>query len=303
MRTGSRDWTVGQALRRLEGAQKQGVGTPAYTRWVNRRLARYAAVAAYRLGLTPDVVSWLSFATSVTGLVTLVVAPPFSPMVGVVVAMLLAVGFVLDSADGQLARLTGTSGPAGEWLDHVLDAIRSPAVHLCVLVVALTTAGSPSWLAAAAFIFTLTQVGQFSSQMLGGMLLDRTAGPRTPPRRHQSWILLPTDTGVMCWIFVLWGWPRLFAGAYLIVLVLAGLLAAVSMRRRWRELRQVKRESSAQPDLLGRRVRQEVGHRLGVGVGARAAEDDDIPGRQLDGQVALADPVQRGAQGAGQGRP
>lgn len=30
-------------LRSLEAAQKPGIGVPAYTRWVNRRVARYFA--------------------------------------------------------------------------------------------------------------------------------------------------------------------------------------------------------------------------------------------------------------------
>lgn len=242
-----RPWTARQALRQLQGAQKKGEGVPAYTRWVNRWLARYVAAGAYRLGLSPDQVSLLSFAISTAALAILVLAEPRVPQVGVAVGVLLAVGFVLDSADGQLARLTGTSSPAGEWLDHVLDAVRSPGVHLCVLVVALTDPWSPAWLAATAFVFVLVQVGQFSSQMLGGMLLDRTDGPRTPARRHQSWILLPTDTGLMCWIFVIWGWPQVFATVYLGVLVLCVAFTGASMRRRWRELRQV-RPSARVPD-------------------------------------------------------
>lgn len=240
-------WTARQVLHQLHGAQKKGEGVPAYTRWVNRWLARYATAGAYRLGLGPNQVSLLSFTVSVVALTALVLAPPHTHLAGVVVAVLLALGFVLDSADGQLARLTGRSGPAGEWLDHVLDAVRSPAVHLCVLLVALTSTSSPVWLAATAFAFTLTQVGQFSSQMLGGMLLDRTDGPRTPARRHQSWILLPTDTGVMCWVFVLWGWPTVFATAYLVLLLLCLAFAGVSMRRRWRELRQVDASGRASP--------------------------------------------------------
>ena len=41
-------------LRSLEAAQKPGIGVPAYTRWVNRRVARYFAAAAVALGITPQ---------------------------------------------------------------------------------------------------------------------------------------------------------------------------------------------------------------------------------------------------------
>ena len=226
------------ALAEIGNAQKSGVGVPAYTRWVNRRLARYPAALAYAWGLGPNAVSLVSFFTSAVGLAILVLSDPHQVWIGVVVAVLLAAGFVLDSADGQLARLSGASGPAGEWLDHLLDAVRSPAVHLSILVVGLGRGESPVWIAWVAFFFALTQVGQFSSQMLGGMLLDRTAGPRTPPRKYQSWILLPTDTGVTCWMFVLWGFPAVFGTFYGILFALCLAHALISVRRRFHELKQ-----------------------------------------------------------------
>lgn len=233
------DRAIGAAYRRLRGAQKPGNGVPAYTRWVNRSLARWVAAVAFRCGLSPNLVSVVSLLVSLAALALLLLAVPHDTVAGLIAAVLLAVGFVLDSADGQLARLTGTASPAGEWLDHLFDAIRAPAVHLTVLVVFLSSSEGAPWLVAVAFAFVLVQVAQFASQMLGGMLLDRTAGPRTPPRRFQSWLLLPTDTGVICWVFVLWGSPGVFAGAYTIVFGLTLGHAALSMRRRFAELGQV----------------------------------------------------------------
>ena len=40
------------------------------------------------------------------------------------VRALLVVGYALDAADGQLARLRGGGSVAGEWLDHVVDAVK-----------------------------------------------------------------------------------------------------------------------------------------------------------------------------------
>lgn len=230
------DRRVRTSLAHLHAAQKPGVGVPAYTRWVNRWLARFVAAVARRVGLSPNVVSLAGFLVSLLGLAVFLLAP-FEPwLVGLVTAVLLAIGFVLDSADGQLARLTGTASPAGEWLDHVFDAVRSPAVHLSIVIVALSRDEVTPWLPVVAVVFTLVQTGQFSSQMLAGMLLDRRQGPRTAARRGQSWVLLPTDTGVMCWIFVLWAWPVVFTGVYGLVMLASLVLALASMRRRFREL-------------------------------------------------------------------
>ena len=59
---------------------------------------------------------------------------PPSVGVGICVALLFALGYGLDSADGQVARVTGASSPAGEWLDHVVDSIRVPSVHMATLL-------------------------------------------------------------------------------------------------------------------------------------------------------------------------
>ena len=47
---------------------------------------------------------------------------------------LLVVGYAFDAADGQLARLRGGGIIAGEWLDHMVDAIKVASLHLAVLV-------------------------------------------------------------------------------------------------------------------------------------------------------------------------
>ena len=84
-------------LRSLEAAQKPGIGVPAYTRWVNRRVARYFAAAAVALGITPNGVTAISAACSAAGLIVLIVCPP-SVGVGIGVALLFALGYGLDSA-------------------------------------------------------------------------------------------------------------------------------------------------------------------------------------------------------------
>ena len=55
-------------------------------------------------------------------------------MTGITVAVLLVLGYALDSADGQLARLRGGGSLQGEWLDHTVDSLKVVVVHLAVLV-------------------------------------------------------------------------------------------------------------------------------------------------------------------------
>lgn len=230
-----------EALAGLRAAQKPGQGVPAYTRWVNRPLARFAAARAAADGLTANGVTGVSAALSATGLAVLVAAPP-TPLTGLVVAVFLAAGYVMDSADGQVARLTGTGSPAGEWLDHVVDSVRTPAIHLAAMASWLLHGGpdgtAPALLVVLPVLFVLVETGQFMSQILAEQLRrrDRVAGPSAGgPLR--SFLNLPTDAGLTCWIFVLWGFPAVFLPAYAALLAALAAISAVSMRRKYVGLR------------------------------------------------------------------
>jgi phosphatidylglycerophosphate synthase len=223
-------------LDRLNAAQKSGAGVPAYTRWVNRRLARGIAAGAAAWGLTPNAVTFLSAALSGIGLATLIAVGP-TWWAALIAGVLLAAGYVFDSADGQVARLTGTSSPAGEWLDHVVDAIRTPAVHLTVSVVVLLHRPDLLWLAVVALIFAILSVGQFMSQILAEQLVRNDGGERAEANGvRKSLFLLPTDNGVLCWSFVLWGVPPLFAVVYTALFIVNAVHTAASMRRKYRKL-------------------------------------------------------------------
>ncbi len=125
-------WT--DALHRLGAAQKgHARGAPAYSVYVNRRIGRVLAATAYVWGWTPNGVTAVSAVFTFTGILLLCVVP-VSPWLGVVVALLLALGYAWDSADGQLARLRGGGSVAGEWLDHFVDAVKIASLHLAVVI-------------------------------------------------------------------------------------------------------------------------------------------------------------------------
>jgi len=95
-------------LRRLAAAQKGATGAPAYSRFVNRPLGRLLAGLAFHAGLTPNAVTAVSAASTTAGIALLALAPPSVPM-GLAVAVCLVLGYALDAADGQLARLRGAA--------------------------------------------------------------------------------------------------------------------------------------------------------------------------------------------------
>lgn len=234
--TSFRSSTYSSYLEQLNNAQKSGAGVPAYTRWVNRRVARRVAASAAALGLTPNAVTMLSAAFSLAGLVVMLGATPGWTSAACT-AVLLATGYVFDSADGQVARLTGTSSAAGEWLDHVVDAVRTPAIHLTVVVSVLIHRPEMTPLASIALLFTILSTGQFMSQILAEQLVRRTGGESLEGNgTKKSLLLLPTDTGVLCWSFLLWGAPTAFGVAYALLFIVNLVHGGVSMRRKYRKL-------------------------------------------------------------------
>lgn len=231
----SRSQRYARAVQSLDAAQKPGLGVPAYTRWVNRRGARRVAAAGFALGLTPNAITGISALLSALGIAVLVTLPSM-PGVGPAVAVLLAAGYLFDSADGQLARLSGTSSRSGEWLDHVVDAFRTPAIHLAVVVAAWRHDVVFPALALIGLVFALVVSGQFMSQMLAEQLMAREGKPRRQGTNRQSWILLPTDPGTLCWSFVLWGFDAPFVIVYGLLAFVAAAHCAASLRRRFGDL-------------------------------------------------------------------
>lgn len=235
--------TFGQAIGELRTAQKSKRGVSLYSRFVNRPLGRVLAAAAYRLRMTPNQVTALSAVVTALGLAVLIVFGA-GVATGVSAAVLLILGFALDSADGQVARLTRRSSRAGEWLDHVVDAGKIVAVHATVLVVVVRGAlAGPEW-AWIPLAFQIVAIVTFAGGTLIELLKRTTppgaagAAPAAPsaPSTVRALALLPADYGILAVAFVLWSWPPLFLVAYTLLFAANVVIAALLLVKWFREL-------------------------------------------------------------------
>ncbi len=226
--------SISQTYARLRSAQKgRARGAPAYSVFVNRPVGRLLAAVAYRIGLTPNQVTLVSALFTFTA-IALIAIVPASPAIGVVIWLLLALGYAWDSADGQVARLRGGGSLAGEWLDHFVDAAKISSLHLAVLVGLSKASDIPqSWLLVP-IAFTIVANTTFFAMILNDLL----KGKRGVASAHsaggggvvRSVLLLPTDYGILMLAFVLWGWPVVFLGAYsLLFLACAAFLVAAAV--------------------------------------------------------------------------
>ncbi|WP_198545748.1 CDP-alcohol phosphatidyltransferase family protein [Actinacidiphila yeochonensis] len=234
----------GEALARLREAQKAAKGVSLYSRYLNRPAGRVLAAAAYRAHLTPNQVTLVSAAFSGGAIAALAVAAPSWPL-GLAVWAALAVGFAFDAADGQLARLLRRGGPAGEWLDHVVDCAKMTALHAAVLITFYRHFALPGdrWLLLP-LGFQLVAVLIF----FGGLLTDKLT-PKPPPgqpapapSRLRAVALLPADYGVLCAVFLLLGSERAFRYAYVVFFVVHALFLAGFLTRWFRALTALQTE-------------------------------------------------------------
>ncbi len=234
-------------LRRLVAAQKGASGAPAYSRFVNRPLGRLFAALAFHAGLTPNAVTAVSAAFTTTGIALLAVVPPSVPM-GLAVAACLVLGYALDAADGQLARLRGGGSPAGEWLDHMVDAAKIASLHLALLIglYRFEPLGRTAWLLVPLGFSVVAVVHFFATLLNEALRAQHGAATRATPSGRRpgglrSLLTAPTDYGVLCLAFLLLGAPGLFAAVYTALFAATAGYLLLAMGTWYREMRGLAR--------------------------------------------------------------
>ncbi|MGW1319685.1 CDP-alcohol phosphatidyltransferase family protein [Streptomyces sp. NPDC002426] len=239
--------STGTVLRELRGAQKSSKGVSLYSRYVNRPAGRLLAAGAFRAHLTPNQVTLISAAFTFTAIAAVALVEP-SWQLGILVYAGLAVGFAFDSADGQLARLTGRGGPDGEWLDHVVDCAKMILVHSAVLIAFHRSGSLPGegWLLLPlGFLFTavLTFCAGLLREQLGKAAVGTAPAPAAtgaPVSRIRAVALLPADYGVFCLVFLLLGAPGAFRAGYAVLAAVHALFLVAFLAKWFRELKALR---------------------------------------------------------------
>jgi Phosphatidylglycerophosphate synthase len=240
--TRPRKMSYREAIGELVHAQKTSKGAPAYSRFVNRPLGRRFAAAAYRLNATPNQVTGVSAAFTFSGLAMVALADP-NWVSAIAVALLLVVGYGLDAADGQLSRLQGSGSAAGEWLDHVVDAVKMGSLHLVVLICWYRFFDLDTWWLLVPLAFQVVAATQFFAVILTDQLRRmHRADPgtiRAGQGSSSGWYslaVIPTDYGLMCLVFALLGWNTGFVLVYTLLLLANTAFLALALPKWFREV-------------------------------------------------------------------
>jgi phosphatidylglycerophosphate synthase len=232
-----------EALTTLRSRQKTSKGAPAYSLLVNRRLGRLFAAVAYTLGRTPNQVTAVSALCTFGGIATIALVDP-TPATAVGTCLLLVLGYALDAADGQLARLRGGGSVAGEWLDHVVDAGKIATLHLAVLVQwhrfgersdATLLVPIAFQVVATVMFFTIILNDQMRRSHRGTteMLLQGDGRSST----LYSLAVVPLDYGLLCLVFGLLFWDTGFLWVYSGLLAANAVFLVLALGKWFREMR------------------------------------------------------------------
>lgn len=98
--------------------------------WVRRKLLPLLRFCSEK-GITPNTITWSGFAVHVIGCLMLI---PKSYFTGILATLVLALSWVLDCADGSLARVAMKESPYGKKLDTFLGNISNITLFIALIV-------------------------------------------------------------------------------------------------------------------------------------------------------------------------
>ncbi len=128
-----------------------------YSEAVSQRLGALLAYGGNRLGLAPAVLTLVNLGLCLATSATVVVLAPRAAAgtvpgwaLGLPALVVWQVAYALDCADGQLARVTDRTSPAGARLDVLCDVAAQIGLVTALSAVAVAyRPGTPTWLVAA----------------------------------------------------------------------------------------------------------------------------------------------------------
>lgn len=103
-----------------------------FTEWICRPPAALVVYLLRNTRATPNQVTFASFFVAAVSGAMFVLGPGYAW--GLAAALVFELAFVLDCADGQLARLRQRSSPLGHLLDFLMDEIKAMLVYGCVTI-------------------------------------------------------------------------------------------------------------------------------------------------------------------------
>ena len=111
-------------------ASKKRVDINWWTEWICRPIAALFVYLIRNTRITPNQITFLSVFVCAIAAGLFAFVPSYLGLLGA--TLVLEASFVLDCADGQLARIRNTSSPLGHLLDFLMDEIKAMLIFASV---------------------------------------------------------------------------------------------------------------------------------------------------------------------------
>jgi phosphatidylglycerophosphate synthase len=179
--------SLSSILGEIKAGQKRPDGV--FGSFMTRPVSHIFAYISFKMGLSPNLVSFLSFVFCVIS-VALLIFQRHHFYVPIVAALLWWFGAILDAADGDLARYEGRMSPFGGWFDSFLDRCKEFIGFSCFAYCA--------WIDYNSEICLLLGILAVFSNIMSGYITDTKklfTGKRTPTvKMGKKYILGMVDT-------------------------------------------------------------------------------------------------------------
>lgn len=103
-----------------------------FTEWIARPPAAVVVYALRNTRVTPNQVTFMSAIVAAAACAMFALLPGWTWLV--IAALIFEFSFVLDCADGQLARLRKIASPVGHLLDFLMDELKAMLLFACVTI-------------------------------------------------------------------------------------------------------------------------------------------------------------------------
>ena len=196
---------------------------PTYARVLVRKISPYVSwLIATRTPLSADAVTGASIVSGAVGGLLCAVGTPATALIAVA---LLQLAYLLDVADGEVARIRRTAGLRGTYLDLIGHFIQNRALYLGTGWTLLTVSGYAAWaIVAVALVMGYSVPFGYYARL---QVTQGSAGPQQHPehaaRSRMASRPALTDPALLKWLYAriafIWNYPasmNLFCAALLV---------------------------------------------------------------------------------------
>lgn len=155
-------------------------------KYISRPIASIIVKMVYNTKITPNHLTYLSFLISIPGIILIALGNHLNVAIG---GILIYISFLIDAADGMLARSRNCGTEFGKYLDLFLDRISDFLILLSIIIYKYRMTDNKDWLIFGLFVLSLYML-QIILFYIKNMYLNRESGGSSEARGLIGFVIL-----------------------------------------------------------------------------------------------------------------